>query len=132
MHNSELSSCPYCERGILNKRLYSVAETAHLLGVPASTVRYWIKRGLLASRFWPRNKASFWRRVDSKDIEAFIQNYFPCSDQIGPDSPNPRARQIWRMVEWHRANGRKGKAVQMANKEARESKNTTNHSKGLP
>ena len=123
MDTSELLSCPYCGRGILNKRLYSIAETGHVLGVPASTIRFWIKRGLLASRFWPRSRASFWRRVDSKDIEAFIEDYFPRSDQIRPDSPNPRARRIWEMVEWHRRNGRAGKAKQLANRAVREKQN---------
>ena len=129
MDTAELSSCPYCG-GIFNKRLYSIAETAHLLGVPASTVRHWIRRGLLANRFWPKSIGCLKRVVDSKDLETFIEEFFPRSETITPDSPSPRARQIWKMIEWHRANGRKGKAVQMANKKARESKDATDNQEG--
>lgn len=125
-------SCQSCGKDMVRKRLFTINEAAHVLGVPTSTVRHWIRRGLLAKRFWAKSIGCLKTVVDSKDLETFIEEFFPRSNTITPDSPNPRARQIWKMIEWYRANGRKGKAVQMANKEARESKNATNHSKGLP
>lgn len=112
-------SCQYCRKQLVRKRLFSIKEAAFLLNAHYETTLSWVRRGLLPSRLWPRSRGSLRRVIDARDIETFVEEFFPRCDAIRPDSPNPRVRQIWKMIEWYRANGRKGAAVRW-NKVARE------------
>jgi len=92
------AECPFCGGRFVDIRLITVDETGHMLGVPRGTVKRWIREGMLDARVWVRGGRQVIYMIDSYDIDEFKKNYRPRRSELSPDSPNPIARQAYRIL----------------------------------